>query len=201
MTALLIRDTDDFAADAPLGGKAGALAKLASSGLPIPAWFVVTPQAFSASGGAARFEVNAAVAAEILTLARAMNPDGSLFAVRSSALYEDGADHSFAGQLDSFLFVPLEQIPARVAAVWRSGFSERIVAYRRERGLAGEPQAPAVLIQRMIDADSAGVAFSADPVSGRRGNTIVSAVFGLGSALVSGEADADMYTVDRSERV
>ncbi|MEO7599030.1 MAG: PEP/pyruvate-binding domain-containing protein [Opitutus sp.] len=201
MTALLIRDTDDFAPDAPLGGKAGALAKLRSSGLPIPAWFVVTPQVFSQSGGAPRFEVKADVAAEILTRARAISSDGGLFAVRSSALDEDGADHSFAGQLDSFLFVPLEHIPARVAAVWRSGFSERIVAYRRERGLAGEPQAPAVLIQRMVDADSAGVAFSADPVSGRRGNAIVSAVFGLGSALVSGEADADMYAVDRTDRV
>jgi pyruvate,water dikinase len=130
-------------------------------------------------------------------LAHAIAPAANFFAVRSSALDEDGAEHSFAGQLDSFLFVPPERIPDKVEAVRRSGFSERILAYRRERGLNDPPRPPAVLVQRMIDAEAAGVAFSADPVSGRRGHAVVSAVFGLGSALVSGEADADTFTVDR----
>ena len=65
-------------------------------------------------------------------------------AVRSSASDEDGADHSFAGQLDSFLFVPPEQVAARVVDVWRSGFSDRIVAYRSEHALPLTPRPPAV---------------------------------------------------------
>ena len=191
----LLRHTDEFAEGAPLGGKAGALARLSAAKLPIPEWFVVTPAAY------AKGEVSVELAAEIAVAVREVAVGAGFFAVRSSALYEDGAEHSFAGQLDSFLFVPPEQIPAKVEAVWRSGFSERILAYRKERGLPGEPQPPAVLVQRMIDAETAGVAFSADPVSGRRGHAVVSAVFGLGSALVSGEADADMFTVDRGGRV
>lgn len=190
----VVRHTDDFAPDAQLGGKAGALASLASAGLPIPEWLVVTPVAFAASAAGS---LRADLAAEIVAAARALAPAARFFAVRSSALDEDGVAHSFAGQLDSFLFVPPERIPEKIEAVWRSGFSERILAYRRERGIAGPPQPPAVLVQRMIEADAAGVAFSADPVSGRRGHAVVSAVLGLGSALVSGEADADTFTVDR----
>ena len=184
----LVRYTAEFEAGAGLGGKAGALARLIAARLPIPEWFVVTPE----------FDLNAPAApAAILACAQAVAPDARFFAVRSSALDEDGAEHSFAGQLDSFLFVPPERIVEKVREVRQSGFSERILAYRRERGIAAPARPPAVLVQRMIDAEAAGVAFSADPVSGRRGHAIVSAVLGLGSALVSGEADADTFTIDR----
>ncbi|MEY2880356.1 MAG: hypothetical protein RLZZ15_2736 [Verrucomicrobiota bacterium] len=187
MSAIVFH-SDELAADAPLGGKAGALARLGCRGLPIPEWFVVTPAAAP---------MTPALRADIAAAVRATAPDARFFAVRSSAIDEDGSEHSFAGQLDSFLFVPPEKIPENVEAVWRSGASERVLAYRRERGLTGPPVLPAVLVQRMIDAEAAGVAFSADPVSGRRGHAVVSAVFGLGSALVSGEADADVFTVER----
>jgi pyruvate,water dikinase len=194
MNPLIIRHSDDIRPGAPMGGKAGALARLGGTGLPIPAWFVVTPAAFEA---APDFEMRSEHAEEIVSTAREIGPGTAFFAVRSSARDEDGAEHSFAGQLDSFLFVPATGIPEKIVAVWRSGFSERILAYRREHGLEGAATAPAVLVQLMIDAECAGVAFSADPVSGRRGHAVVSAVFGLGTALVSGEADADTFTVDR----
>ncbi len=171
----------------PLGGKARALAALRDGGFPIPPWLVVLPAAFDAPD---------AMLAE-LRPALAELSGGDPVAVRSSAADEDGAAHSFAGQLDSYLFVPAEQVPARVADVWRSGFSERIIAYRREHGLAPAPRPPAVLVQRMVPANAAGVAFGADPVSGRRGVAVVSAVFGLGTALVGGDADADTWHVDR----
>jgi pyruvate,water dikinase len=207
--------------DAPLGGKARALCALRDAGFPIPEWIVVLPSAFADSLGPERTErINKATTAEEMravldgvTLSEAVLVEfrqaltesgllgGSSVAVRSSASDEDGAQHSFAGQLDSFLFVPPEQIADRVIDVWRSGFSDRIVAYRREHKLPLTPRPPAVLVQRMIDADAAGVAFGADPVSGRRGVAVVSAVFGLGTALVGGDADADTWHVDRAGRI
>jgi len=123
------------------------------------------------------------------------------FAVRSSAASEDSVRHSFAGQLESFVFVPAADVARRVADVWRSGFAERVYAYRREHGLAGPPEAPAVLVQRMVPADVSGVAFSADPVGGGRDVAVVAAVYGLGTLLVDGEGDADTYRVDRSGTV
>lgn len=205
-------------ADAPcdqMGGKAGALAAMAGAGLAIPPWFVLTPAAFTASlsealradlasGELLRVQavletlLPAAVIQEEIAAALAeLCPQGERVAVRSSALDEDGSEHSFAGQLDSFLFVATAEVPARVAAVWRSGFSERVLAYRQEKGLALLPAPPAVLVQRMVNAEVAGVAFSADPVSGQRGIAVVSGVYGLGTSLVSGECDADTWRVDR----
>jgi pyruvate,water dikinase len=191
---------------APLGGKARALAALRQAELPIPVWFVVSPDAFHASlppGQDAtqptvveQLQPSPEVQAELRQALAELCPDGGLVAVRSSASDEDGAQHSFAGQLDSFLFVRPEEVPAKVGAVWRSGFSERIIAYRREHGLPLTPRPPSVLVQRMVQADAAGVAFGADPVSGRRRIAVVSAVWGLGTALVSGDADADTFHVD-----
>jgi len=203
-----------------LGGKAFALARLDAAELPIPEWFAVTPVAFARSITAEQqqalasgqiemvrdaltgLEPAADVAVEITMALQAMAEHRDRFAVRSSAVDEDGAESSFAGQLASYLFVDAESVMRRIADVWRSGFSERILEYRRQRGIPAAPAgAPAVLVQRMIDAEVSGVAFSADPVSGRRGLAIVSAVDGIGTALVGGEADADVYEVDRAGRI
>ena len=170
-----------------IGGKAAALARLSAAGFPVPEWFALTPAAYNADQNTLQGELQQHL------LSVGTGP----YAVRSSAIDEDGQGHSFAGQLESHLYVPAAEVAARVADVWRSGFSDRVLAYRKEHGL-GEPQgAPGVLIQRMIDPDAAGVAFSADPVSGARGTRVVSAVRGVGEKLVSGEADADTWRVSR----
>lgn len=202
-----------------IGGKAFALARLTAAELPVPEWFAVPPAAFTQSLSAeqqralsegriesvqsafASLRPGPHVAEEIAAAIDAMK-DAACFAVRSSAVEEDGAENSFAGQLESYLFVKREAVCERVADVWRSGFSERLLEYRRQRGLpALPPSAPAVLVQRMVDADCAGVAFSADPVSGRRGIAVVSAVFGIGTSLVGGDADADTCDIDRAGRI
>jgi len=202
-----------------LGGKAAALAALRRARLPIPAWLAISPAAFAASLGAegqaalasvcldgdsARVDAALAGLAPSAALCRELAPalaelatPGGRLAVRSSAVDEDGAEHSFAGQLDSLLFVAPACVPSAVAQVWRSAFSARMLAYRHEHGLPLVLSPPAVLIQRMVDAAMSGVAFSADPVSGRRGVAVVSAVYGLGTALVSGDADADTWLVGR----
>jgi pyruvate,water dikinase len=172
-----------------MGGKAASLAVLGRARLPIPAWFVIRGEACLESLGE---EKRTQLAGET---------DPAFVAVRSSAADEDGAEHSFAGQLESYLFVSQEALFEKIAAVWQSGFSPRILAYRQQRGLAIIPRPPAVLVQQMVDADAAGVAFSADPVSGRRGVAVVSAVPGLGIALVSGEANADTWHIDRTGKI
>jgi pyruvate,water dikinase len=211
---------EDADVQAPLGGKARALAALRQAQLPIPEWIALLPAAFQDSLNPAQREALkadpdpaalralveavqpcAAVAAELDQAVRELCPNGEPLAVRSSASDEDGSQHSFAGQLDSFLFVAPADVPGKVAAVWRSGFSERILAYRREHGLPVVPNPPTVLIQRMVQADRSGVGFGADPVSGRRGVAVVGAVYGLGTALVSGDCDADTYHVDRDRRI
>ncbi len=205
-----------------LGGKALALLRLEQAGLPVPPWFVIPPSAFIASLTTAsltrehaealaseKFEQLKSdllslkpsddVQREIADALRDLSGEGSRFAVRSSAVDEDGSQHSFAGQFDTFLFVDPDGISSKVAAVWRSGFSERILEYRRQRGLSRASfGAPAVLVQRMVNATVSGVAFSADPVGGRRSLAVVSAVPGLGTALVGGEAAADVFKVDRA---
>lgn len=199
-----------------LGGKALALLRSEQAGLPVPGWFVIGPSAFAASltqeqaralgsGPEALRESllslkpSEEIQREIEAALRDLAPDGRHFAVRSSAVDEDGFEHSFAGQFDTFLFVEAKDILSKVAAVWRSGFSGRVLEYRRQRGLMeSKLTVPAVLVQRMVNADVSGVAFSADPVSGRRSLSIVSAVPGMGTALVGGEAAADVFKVDRS---
>jgi pyruvate,water dikinase len=214
--------TEQTGASGDLGGKARALADLEQAQLPIPAWFVLTPAAFYASlttlqrqpieqgdlrtaatviRGEIRLDpdVQHALSSALAELC----PDGEPVAVRSSAGDEDGSLHSFAGQFDSFLFVPgsVEAVAERVASVWRSAFSQRVLSYREQNGLSAMPCPPSVLIQRMVNADRSGVAFGADPVSGRRGIAVVAAVWGLGTSLVSGESDADTYHVDRSGKI
>lgn len=168
--------------DPKLGGKARAIAELQRAGFAVPPWFVISPDAYP----------NCPPNLPML---------GELVAVRSSASDEDGVAHSYAGQLESFLNVAPADVPGKALEVWQSVFSERIQAYRREHGLTGEPPVPAVLVQRMVNAETAGVAFSADPVTGRRSLAVVAAVRGLGDKLVSGECNADTYTVDRAGQV
>src|SRR5262245_30560698 len=122
--------------NAPLGGKARALAALRQAELPIPPWFVVLPDAFHASlspeqanalnsapdTASLRAVVDsvtpaAPVIEEIHEAVTALCQPGDFIAVRSSASDEDGAQHSFAGQLDSFLFVRPEEVANKVAAV------------------------------------------------------------------------------------
>ena len=164
---------------ATAGGKACALAALGRAGFDVPPWFVVTPD-------------------ELVPTPRLAEAVGRLgagpFAVRSSAASEDGDQHSFAGQFDTFLDVGTDQVADAIRSVRASSASEHVRAYQAARGGESVP-VPAAIVQSMVTPRAAGVAFSADPVSGRRSVTVVSAVPGLGEALVSGASDADTWEV------
>lgn len=175
-----------------LGGKAATLAKLVHEGFAIPEWFVI--------GGGADHELDP-LTPELEAAFRKISPDGRPVAVRSSAVDEDGQEHSFAGQLESFLNVSPADLAARIKDVRASGQTERVRQYRRTRGLTGDPPVPAVMVQRMVRAQWAGVAFAVDPVTHDRSVAVVAAVSGLGESLVSGQRDADTFRVDPSGHV
>lgn len=122
------------------------------------------------------------------------------YAVRSSASAEDLEDASFAGLQDTYLHVRGEAgVIDRVRACWASLFTDRAVVYRRHHAIPGAQAAMAVVVQRMIDAEAAGVIFSADPTTGHRGVAVIEAVWGLGESLVSGRALADVVRVRRQD--
>ncbi|MEP7218100.1 MAG: PEP/pyruvate-binding domain-containing protein [Bacteroidota bacterium] len=191
--------------EALLGAKGENLARMLAAGHAVPPFFVITSEAFTETVGALDGDVGAvdhiagvrfpdALGAEIEDAIAAADLGDAMLAVRSSAIGEDGAGLSFAGQLASFLFVRREEVLEAVRNVWASAFSQRAVAYRRNNGVEGVPRV-AVVVQRMINADTSGVAFGIDPISGDRDAVVISAVPGLGEGLVSGELDADTFLV------
>jgi rifampicin phosphotransferase len=117
-------------------------------------------------------------------------------AVRSSATVEDSPTASFAGQHDAYLNVSgLAAILQHVRRCWASLFTERAVTYRIRNGVDHRRVEMAVVVQRLVAAEAAGILFTADPVTGNRRVTSVEASFGLGEALVSGLVNADTYQV------
>jgi len=117
-------------------------------------------------------------------------------AVRSSATAEDLPTASFAGQQDTYLnVVGLAAILPHVSRCWASLFTERAVIYRLRNGLDHRTVHMAVVVQRMVFPQAAGILFTADPVTGNRKVASVEASFGLGEALVSGLVNADVYKV------
>jgi phosphohistidine swiveling domain-containing protein len=182
-----------------VGGKAASLYELRE--LPVPEWLVLTTAAFYASKcdveNPTVWQVSAEIRSELMRLLSTFSGENDFFAVRSSAVDEDGKGYSFAGQFESFLGISLENVPDAVVKVWRSAYSERIRAYRDEHNL-GECVPPAVIVQKMVAAESAGVCFSVDPIQGRWNVSLVSSVWGLGSTLVDGELDGDTWHVGRN---
>ena len=124
------------------------------------------------------------------------------YAVRSSATAEDLPTASFAGQQDTYLNVVGPAVILRhVSRCWASLFTERAVTYRLRNGLHHRKVHMAVVVQRMVFPQAAGILFTADPVTGNRKVASVEASFGLGEALASGLVNADVYKVRDGEVV
>ena len=123
-----------------------------------------------------------------------------LVAVRSSAVGEDGHAASFAGQYETYLGVSgTDEVLRHIVKCWASGYSAHALDYRRRFGGAGPLRAHdlAVGVLELVDARSAGVAFTLDPVTGDRGRLVVEANWGLGESVVSGQVTPDYWTVER----
>lgn len=163
-----------------VGGKAKGLTELMHLGLNVPDGFVVT----GASKGHLPSELP-----EFYKLLK-----NQTVAVRSSAMGEDAADASFAGQYDTLLNVDgLTALESAIESCLGSLSSQRAGAYRADQAKAEDSMA--VVVQEMVDARAAGVLFTANPVSGRRDSMVIDAVLGLGEALVSGVKTPDHYEV------
>jgi phosphohistidine swiveling domain-containing protein len=189
---------DPAAARALLGTKAANLARLLGAGLPVPAGVVVTP--------AAAADWDQAYARLRTAAADLGGGPGQRFAVRSSASAEDLAGASFAGQYETVLDVRLDELPDAVRRVLDSAASARVADYRQAHPQAAATGAPAgdpsgsaagmaVLVQVMVAAEAAGVAFTANPLTGVRDEVVISAVRGLGERLVAGQATGDQWVV------
>jgi pyruvate,water dikinase len=184
--------------------KASILSRLLAAGFPIPDGIVLTTAAFAAhlrEHGATLAEADRDVFAKPFpahvadALSEALHSLANMpVAVRSSAVAEDLAGASFAGQYETVLNVEGEAaIFEAIRTCWASAYSGHIRRYRDARGMA--PAGIAVLIQPMIPADCAGVVFTANPVTGDRAEAVVSAVRGLGCRLVDGTATPDEWLV------
>jgi len=179
-----------------VGGKAVSLARLEALGFNPPAFFAIHADAFrmGKNGPVANAGLKGALRKSLIDLG--VGP----FAVRSSARQEDGAEHSHAGQFDTLLNVDKEDVFEAAKQVWLSGFSDTVQTYRKVKS-GGDAEAPAIVVQRMIEAVSAGIAFSADPVTGQRNRVVISAISGLGEQLVSGEKDGEDWTIGKEGNI
>ncbi len=121
-------------------------------------------------------------------------------AVRSSATAEDGAEHAWAGQLDSFLNTTEADLLEKVKRCWSSLFAPRAIFYRFEKGLHNTHISVAVVVQKMVNSEVSGIAFSVHPVTEDRNQLIIEAGFGLGEAIVSGSVTPDSYVVEKEPR-
>ncbi len=179
------------------GAKAANLGELLRAGFPVPDGFVLTTQAFERfllNAGTSPTE-NANLPPDLESSIRtALTKFGeTALAVRSSGVAEDLPNASFAGQYETALDVRgFDALVNAVRQCWASAFSERVSAYQSMKG-EEHKDGMAVLVQGMVNADAAGVAFSASPVTGDRGECVVNAVRGLGERLVSGEATPDEW--------
>jgi phosphohistidine swiveling domain-containing protein len=210
------------------GAKAANLDRAARRGVAVPRWTAVTVDvlrtfraatglderiaealhgldAHGAAVAAARI-AEAFAAAEIdATTAQAIadayaRVGGGRVAVRSSGINEDGARHSFAGQYASYLNVAgTATVATRVKDCWASAYSERALHYRLLHGLPLGAVDMGVIVQEIVAAEKSGVVFTVNPASGCRDEIVVSAVPGLGEALVSGSVDADTIVVGRAD--
>jgi pyruvate,water dikinase len=184
------------AGDAELaGGKGLSLARMFVTGLPVPPGFCVTTAAYRRLGG--QCPTNDPFLLEQIRAAYRQLGGGRV-AVRSSATSEDGTVASFAGQMETLLGVQGEtEVCAAVARCWQSLHSEHAVAYRRDRGIRAEEMAMAVVVQRLIAAEVAGVLFTRDPFDPQGQRMLVEASWGLGESVVSGKVAPDRYYLER----
>lgn len=175
-----------------VGGKGLSLGLTSTAGLPVPPGFCVTSSAYSRLSG--RFDSSLSNA--LFSAYRELG--GGAVAVRSSATAEDGVVTSFAGQQETILGVEGDEaLRDAVERCWRSLHTDRAKAYRERQGIDDRGLAMAVVVQRLVDAEVAGVLFTRDPLDATGSLMRIEASWGLGESVVSGKVTPDRFQVER----
>jgi pyruvate,water dikinase len=178
--------------DTLFGSKAVGLGQAIRDGLPVPPGVALSSAIVEAVAAGERSAIN--------EIARWVRPLGGPLAVRSSAIDEDGAMASFAGQHLTLLNVSsADEVGSALSEIWWSANSDSAITYRQRVGLFIRPSV-GVVVQALLDPDTAGVMFTRNPVTGGD-ERVIEASWGLGEAVVAGMVIPDQYRVDRSGQV
>jgi rifampicin phosphotransferase len=175
--------------DELVGGKAASLGRMARAGFPVPNGFILTTQFFIPNWQVVHSDL----------IATAYNQLGNCqVAVRSSANAEDGEEQSFAGQQETILGVQgIHDLVVAIQRCFESLHSDRASAYRRQNRVDDSSMSMAVIVQKLILADVAGVMFTQNPLEPQLDQLLIEASYGLGEAVVSGLVQPDRYIISR----
>ncbi len=196
MNLLWLGDPKSFDT-ALVGGKAANLSRLARMYHRVPDGFSLP---VTVMDEAHPLDLRDEIIAAISDLMACHGLPDFIAAVRSSAVDEDGATASFAGQHETYLnIVGVDAIIQAVTRCWESARSERALEYRRQQGLSLERLQLAVLVQQLVASDVAAVVFSANPVTGNRDEVLINASWGLGESIVGGTVTPDTFVVRKSD--
>jgi pyruvate, water dikinase len=199
--------------EAGFGGKSASLGELIAGEIPVPPGFALSSDAYRRILEEADLAPDAAseailsalgerpvpdpVREEVVAAYEALGDDAPV-AVRSSAIGEDSAEATFAGQQETYLWVRgADAVCEAVRDCWASLHGERATSYRERLGPVGEAPAMGVAVQVMVDAEVSGVMFTCNPVSGDPSTIAVNASWGLGLAVVGGEVTPDEYRLSK----
>jgi len=196
MNLLWLGDPKSFDA-ALVGGKAANLSRLARMHHRVPDGFSLPVTVMEEAHPLdLRDEIFAATA----DLMACHSLPELVVAVRSSAVDEDGAVASFAGQHETYLnIVGADAIIQAVTRCWESARSERALEYRRQQGLSVNHPQLAVLVQQLVASDVSAVVFSSNPITGNRDEIVINASWGLGESIVGGTVTPDTFIVRKTD--
>jgi pyruvate,water dikinase len=187
---------DAVASDVALvGAKAANLSRLAGA-YRVPGGFCLTASAMDKGMDALRPQIVEAYA----SLAHQSGEASPPVAVRSSAIDEDSADASFAGQHETYLNVRgADSVVDSIVRCYQSLYAPRALEYRHQRGISVNGARLAVLVQRLVEAEASAVVFTANPVTSSRDEVVLTSAWGLGESLVGGSVSPDSYVLRKSD--
>ncbi len=221
-TRMIFSSDDVFEPDSrKIGNKAANLWRLSKAGLNVPRWFAITWDMLMTSACVSDNDsrplgsgdslmpleinekhfsktLNGRFQALVEEELNAKFADVRFFAVRSSATDEDSTDASYAGILESYLFVRREDVLGCIMKVAASALSEKAAAYRKARGLSAGTTGVAVIVQEMISSEKSGVLFTSDPITATNA-WLVTAGFGVGEGVVADRVESDTFWLDHEK--
>lgn len=176
---------------AEVGGKAASLGELIKIGIPVPEGLVIPSTILHKDSG--RLQLSEKDIVEIFKTLKTKR-----VAVRSSAVAEDSKTASWAGQLETYLNITKSSLSRCIYKCYRSIYSKRARVYALRKRFDPKEFKVAVVIQRMVDSDISGVAFTSNPITKDNDEVVVEAIFGLGELLVQGVVTPDNYSINKN---